>query len=81
MEEAVVEGKAVQFETGRLARLADGSCVVRHGDTTVLATAVYSREQQQPAGADFVPLQVRAACRVIQGHRALASCSAFDTRP
>jgi hypothetical protein len=53
-----MEGKEVQFEVGRMARLADGSCMVRHGDTTVLATAVYKREPLPPGGTDFLPLQV-----------------------
>lgn len=35
-------GQPWQFETGRMARLADGSCMLRVGNTTVLATAVSS---------------------------------------
>ncbi len=61
VEQTTLEGKEVQFEVGRMARLADGSCRVLHGDTTVLATAVYKREPLPPGGTDFLPLQVGAA--------------------
>ena len=46
----------VSIETGRLARQADGSVVVRMGDTVVLVTAVGRREAV--AGRDFFPLTV-----------------------
>jgi polyribonucleotide nucleotidyltransferase len=46
----------VTIETGRLARQADGSVVVRMGDTVVLVTAVGRREAV--AGRDFFPLTV-----------------------
>ncbi|HET8690970.1 MAG TPA: polyribonucleotide nucleotidyltransferase [Steroidobacteraceae bacterium] len=46
----------VTIETGRLARQADGSAVVRMGDTVVLVTAVGRREAV--AGRDFFPLTV-----------------------
>ncbi len=48
-------GKTLSIETGRMAKQADGSCVVRYGDTMVLVTAVGSR-QQSPM--DFFPLTV-----------------------
>ncbi len=46
----------VTIETGRLARQADGSVVVKMGDTVVLVTAVGRREAV--AGRDFFPLTV-----------------------
>ena len=46
----------VTIETGRLARQADGSALVRMGDTVVLVTAVGRREAV--AGRDFFPLTV-----------------------
>ncbi|KAF6254395.1 hypothetical protein COO60DRAFT_322562 [Scenedesmus sp. NREL 46B-D3] len=51
-----VAGKTWTFETGRLARLAHGSCVVTVGGTSVLSTAVVDPNPQM--GADGVPLQV-----------------------
>ena len=44
------------LETGRLARQANGSVVVRHGDTMVLVTACYASGVRE--GIDFLPLTV-----------------------
>jgi polyribonucleotide nucleotidyltransferase len=46
----------ITFETGKLAKQADGSVVVRAGDTMVLATAMGRTEARE--GADFFPLTV-----------------------
>ena len=51
-----VGGKTVTFETGKLAKQADGAVVVRSGDTMVLATAQGRTEPRE--GADFFPLTV-----------------------
>src|SRR5512140_370767 len=45
----------LSFETGELAKQADGACVVRFGDTVVIATACY-RDGAVPG--DFMPLTV-----------------------
>ncbi|HZU22771.1 MAG TPA: polyribonucleotide nucleotidyltransferase, partial [Terriglobales bacterium] len=49
-------GKTLSFETGRLAKQAHGSAVVRFADTVVLATAVANPEPRE--GIDFFPLTV-----------------------
>ncbi len=46
----------ISFETGHLAKQADGAVVVRGGDTMVLATAQGRAEARE--GADFFPLTV-----------------------
>ncbi|MGH2920498.1 MAG: polyribonucleotide nucleotidyltransferase, partial [Gaiellaceae bacterium] len=46
----------ITFETGKLAKQADGAVVVRAGDTMVLSTAVGRMEGRE--GADFFPLTV-----------------------
>src|SRR6187551_2367944 len=46
----------LRFETGKLAKQADGAVVVRSGDTMVLATAV-GRPDSRP-DADFFPLTI-----------------------
>src|SRR5438876_7542956 len=46
----------IVFETGKLAKQADGAVVVRSGDTMVLATAQGRPEARE--GADFFPLTV-----------------------
>ncbi len=49
-------GKSLTFETGKIAKQAHGSCVVRMGENAVLATAVASPEPRE--GIDFFPLTV-----------------------
>src|SRR5215468_7939970 len=51
-----VGGKDVTFETGKLAKQADGAVVVRGGDTMVLATAQGRTDARE--GADFFPLTI-----------------------
>ena len=51
-----VGGKEMTFESGKLAKQADGAVVVRSGDTMVLATTVGRTEPRE--GADFFPLTV-----------------------
>ena len=50
------DGRTIEIETGKLAKQADGSVVVRLGDTMVLAT-VCSAKDAVP-GTDFMPLTV-----------------------
>ena len=54
--EVEVGGQAISLETGRLAKQANGSVLVRSGDTVVLATAVMRDEVRE--GQDFFPLTV-----------------------
>ncbi|MDP9158606.1 MAG: polyribonucleotide nucleotidyltransferase [Acidobacteriota bacterium] len=49
-------GKSLAFETGKLAKQAHGSVVVRNGDNVVLATAVANPDPRE--GIDFFPLTV-----------------------
>jgi polyribonucleotide nucleotidyltransferase len=51
-----IGGQEITFETGKLAKQADGAVVVRSGDTMVLATAVGRSEARE--GADFFPLTI-----------------------
>jgi polyribonucleotide nucleotidyltransferase len=51
-----VGGREITFESGKLAKQADGAVVVRSGDTMVLATAQGRMEARE--GADFFPLTV-----------------------
>ncbi len=51
-----VGGSEITFETGKLAKQADGAVVVRSADTMVLATAQGRMEARE--GADFFPLTV-----------------------
>jgi len=51
-----VGDQEITFETGKLAKQADGAVVVRSGETMVLATAVGRSEARE--GADFFPLTI-----------------------
>ncbi len=48
--------REITIETGKLAKQADGSVVVRMGDTMLLATAVFN--EKADASVDFLPLYV-----------------------
>ncbi|MCW3071024.1 MAG: polyribonucleotide nucleotidyltransferase [Bacteroidetes bacterium] len=50
------DGRSVTLETGKLAKQADGSVVVKMGDTMLLATVVSNKDAKE--GTDFLPLSV-----------------------
>ena len=47
--------RTMEISTGKVAGLANGSCLVRQGDTVVLAAACSGAAKE---GADFFPLQI-----------------------
>ena len=49
-------GRPLVVETGKMAQLANGSCLVRYGDTVVLCTATMADSPRE--GIDFFPLSV-----------------------
>ncbi len=49
-------GRKLVVETGKMAQLAGGSCLVRYGETVVLANATASAKPRD--GVDFFPLSV-----------------------
>src|ERR1700759_981630 len=51
-----VGGKEISFETGKIAKQADGAVLVRSGDTVVLGAAQGRTEARE--GADFFPLTI-----------------------
>ena len=51
----IAEGKSMEISTGKVANLANGSCLVRQGDTIVLAAACSGAAKP---GTDFLALQV-----------------------
>ena len=50
------DGRTIEIETGRLAKQADGSAVVKMGGTMLLATVTAAKEVKE--GTDFMPLTV-----------------------
>ncbi|MCX7894933.1 MAG: polyribonucleotide nucleotidyltransferase [Thermoanaerobaculum sp.] len=55
-ESVTLEGRSLEFEVGKLAKQADGACLVRYGETVVLVTACFAKEPR--LGVDFLPLTV-----------------------
>src|SRR5437763_7552784 len=55
-QEAVIGGRVMSIETGRVAEQASGAVLARYGETVILATAVGSDEPRE--GIDFFPLTV-----------------------
>ena len=49
-------GEKITIETGKLAKQADGSVVVRQGDTMLLAAVVSNKDAKE--GIDFLPLTI-----------------------
>lgn len=54
--ETVLAGRPLVVETGKMAQLAGGSCLVRYGETEVLCNATMSSNPRE--GIDFFPLSV-----------------------
>ena len=52
----LADGRTITIETGKLAKQADGSVVVRMGDTMLLATVVAAQDAREDV--DFMPLSV-----------------------
>nr|WP_319571899.1 polyribonucleotide nucleotidyltransferase [uncultured Draconibacterium sp.] len=52
----LADGRTITIETGKLAKQADGSVVVRMGDTMLLATVVSAKEAKEDV--DFMPVSV-----------------------
>ena len=50
------DGREIVIETGKLAKQADGSVMVRMGDTMLLATVCSAQDANE--GTDFMPLSV-----------------------
>ena len=54
--ETTLAGRPLVVETGKMAGLAGGSCLIRYGETEVLCTATMSAKPRE--GVDFFPLSV-----------------------
>ncbi|MCH5310863.1 MAG: polyribonucleotide nucleotidyltransferase [Prevotella sp.] len=50
------DGRVISIETGKVAKQTDGSCVLRMGNTVLLATVCAAKDAVP--GTDFMPLQV-----------------------
>ena len=53
---SLADGRTISIETGKVAKQCDGSCVLRMGNTVLLATVCAAKDAVP--GTDFMPLQV-----------------------
>jgi polyribonucleotide nucleotidyltransferase len=52
------DGRTIEIETGKLAKQADGSVIVKMGKTMLLATVVSAKDKDVKPDCDFMPLSV-----------------------
>ena len=72
-------GRTLSIETGRMAKQANGSVVVRSGDTMVLVTAVASKSIKE--GQDFFPLTVNYQEKAYAGGKIPGGFFKREARP
>src|SRR4051812_37011394 len=76
---ASINGRPYSLETGKIAKQADGSAVVRFGDTVVLVTVVAAKEKKE--GLDFFPLTVEYQERLYAAGKIPGSFFRREGRP
>jgi len=72
-------GRTLTIETGKMAKQANGSVVVRSGDTMVLVTAVASKSAKE--GQDFFPLTVNYQEKAYAGGKIPGGFFKREARP
>jgi len=75
----LADGREITIETGKLAKQADGSVVVRMGDTMLLATVVANKTANE--GVDFLPLTVDYREKFYAGGRIPGNFFRREARP
>lgn len=77
--ETEIAGRPFKVETGKIAQIANGSCLVRYGDTVVLVTVTASPKPRD--GIDFFPLSVDFEERLYAVGRIPGSFQRREGRP
>lgn len=77
--ETTFAGRPLVVETGKMAQLANGSCLVTYGETAVLVTATASAKPRD--GIDFFPLSVDFEERLYAVGRIPGSFTRREGRP
>ena len=63
------DGREITIETGKLARHADGSVVLRMGNTMILATVVPHRSAKKEPTSYLFPLTIRKNLLLLAKYR------------
>jgi polyribonucleotide nucleotidyltransferase len=74
-----LNGQTLTLESGKIAKQADGSALVRLGDTVVLVTVVAAKEKKE--GLDFFPLTVEYQEKLYAAGRIPGSFFRREGRP
>ena len=77
--ETTLGGRKLVIETGKLAQLSNGSCMVRYGDTAVLVNVTASPKPRE--GVDFFPMSVDFEERLYAVGRVPGSFQRREGRP
>ena len=77
--ETVLAGRPLKVETGKMAQLASGACLVRYGETAVLCTVTASAKPRE--GVDFFPLSVDYEEKMYSVGKIPGSFLRRETRP
>ncbi|MCC6749611.1 MAG: polyribonucleotide nucleotidyltransferase [Deltaproteobacteria bacterium] len=77
-ESVQIGGRELSIETGKIAKQADGSVLVRYGDTVVLVTTVADKSSKP---VDFLPLTVEYTERMYAAGRIPGSYFRREGRP
>ena len=77
--ETTLAGRPLVIETGKMAGLANGSCLVRYGETTILCTVTASAKPRD--GVDFFPLSVDYEEKMYSVGRIPGSFQRRESRP
>ena len=64
-EQVIIDGRAMELSTGKVAKQADGACLVRFGESVVLVTACFRKESRPDV--DFQYLSVGEQTEVVRG--------------
>jgi polyribonucleotide nucleotidyltransferase len=78
-KEITLGNKKLSLETGRIARQADGSIMVRYGDAQILCTAVGAKQAKE--GTDFFPLSVHYIEKMYAAGRIPGGYVKRETKP
>ncbi|MBN1597951.1 MAG: polyribonucleotide nucleotidyltransferase [Bacteroidales bacterium] len=73
------DGRTIEIETGKLAKQADGSVVVKQGNTMLLATVTCAKEAKEDV--DFMPLSVEYKEKFASAGRFPGGFMKRETRP
>lgn len=73
------DGRTIEIETGKLAKQADGSVVVKMGDTMLLATVTCAKDAKEDV--DFMPLSVEYKEKYAAAGRFPGGFLKRETRP